>query len=145
MVEYFVEDKFDHLRLKCSWQRWYVCGACIGNELLHFCTRSSSIDVVLGFLQVYTINQRYQCDLMYVLQSYVVEPASVRLESNSFSVVCCSECIHQHVHLFRYVAHARSFSVVCCSKCAPQHVLGPFVFSASFRWHDNSIHVAPLL
>ena len=101
MVEYFVEDIFDHLLLKCSWQRWYVCGACIGNELLYFCTRSSLIDVVLGFLQVYTINQRYQYDLMYVLQSYVVEPASVRSESNSFSVVCCSECIHQHVHMYR--------------------------------------------
>ena len=53
MVEYFVEDIFDHLLLKCSWQRWYVCGACIGNELLYFCTRSSLIDVVLGVLQVY--------------------------------------------------------------------------------------------
>ena len=101
MVEYFVEDIFDHLLLKCSWQRWYVCGARIGNELLFFCMRSILIDVDLGFLQVYTINQRCQCDFMYVLQSYVVEPASVRSESNSFSVVCCSECIHQGVHMYR--------------------------------------------
>ena len=49
MAEYFVEDRFDRLLLK-SWQRWYVRGACIGNELLYFCTRSILIDVVLGFL-----------------------------------------------------------------------------------------------
>ena len=50
-------------------------------------------DVVLGFLQVYTINQKYQRDLMYVLQSYVVEPASVRSESNSFF-----SSLLQHAH-----------------------------------------------
>ena len=75
-------------------------------------------DVVLGFLQVYTINQKYQRDLMYVLQSYVVEPAIVRFKSNSFSVVCCS-------------------------MRTPQPVLGPF--SALFRLHDNSMHFAPLV
>ena len=93
MVEYFVEDIFDNLLLKCSWQRWYVCRACIGSELLYFCTRSCFFDVVLGFLQVYTINQKYQRDLMYVLQSYVVEPASVRSESNSFF-----SSLLQHAH-----------------------------------------------
>ena len=93
MVEYFVEDIFDNLLLKCSWQRCYVCRACIGSELLYFCTRSCFFDVVLGFLQVYTINQKYQRDLMYVLQSYVVEPASVRSESNSFF-----SSLLQHAH-----------------------------------------------
>ena len=88
-----VEDIFDNLLLKCSWQRWYVCRACIGSELLYFCTRSCFFDVVLGFLQVYTINQKYQRDLMYVLQSYVVEPASVRSESNSFF-----SSLLQHAH-----------------------------------------------
>ena len=68
----------------CSWSCWYLCGACLGSELLYVRIRSSFVDVVLGALQVYTINQRDQCSLMYVLQSYLVEPASVRFESNSF-------------------------------------------------------------
>ena len=91
MVEYFVEDIFDNLLLKCSWQRCYVCRACIGSELLYFCTRSWFL--CSSGIFAYTINQKYQRDLMYVLQSYVVEPASVRSESNSFF-----SSLLQHAH-----------------------------------------------
>ena len=68
----------------CSWYCWYLCGACIDSELLYVWKRSSLVDVVSGYLQVYIINQRDQCSLMYVLQSYPVEAAIVRFESNDF-------------------------------------------------------------
>ena len=70
----------------CSWYCWYLCGACIDSELVYVWKRSSLVDVVWGSLQVYTINQRDQCSLRYVLQSYLVEPAIVRFESDSFQL-----------------------------------------------------------
>ena len=50
---------FDRILLKCSWHHCYVCDAFIGNALSRLCKRSSVIDLVLGCLQISTINQRH--------------------------------------------------------------------------------------
>ena len=68
MVEYMTIYLY-HLHWKCSWHCRYLCIAFVGNELLNVCKRSSLIDVVQAYWQVYTTYPKYQRGLTYALQS----------------------------------------------------------------------------